>query len=126
MILVVEDDLGWETYYRKLLRGFAGTEYYRDGLAAAARLDEVAPALIILDVLLTGPTGFALLNEIQSYPELAGVPVVVVSSVGVKRRDLREYGVVATFDKATMRPRELLALVEQYVGAGGEVGDGGA
>lgn len=116
-IFVVEDDRGWEEYYRELLSGLGEVEYFYDAVAAVARMDEILPRLVILDVLLTGPTGFALLNEMQSYPELAEVPVIVVSSVDLAGADLGKYGVVAVFDKTKMRPEELVAAVSRYTGS---------
>lgn len=69
MIYVIEDDRGWESYYRRLLKR-DDVKYFHDGVAAIAEMDEEVPDLVILDVLLTGPTGFAVLNEMRSYPEL--------------------------------------------------------
>jgi CheY-like chemotaxis protein len=68
--------------------------------------------LVILDILLTGPTGFAVLNEMQSYPELAKVPVIVVSSVALPEDELVKYGVWAVFDKGDMMPQDLLKSVQ--------------
>lgn len=114
MIYVIEDDRGWEEYYRRILREFE-LKFFHDGVAAIAEMDEEVPELVILDILLTGPTGFAVLNEMQSYPELAGVPVIVVSSVKMPEADaeaLGQYGIVASLDKAEMTPRELLTKVK--------------
>ena len=58
MIFVIEDDRGWENYYRKILKSYE-MEFFHDGVAAIAEMDERVPDLVILDILLTGPTGFA-------------------------------------------------------------------
>ena len=113
MIYVIEDDRGWESYYRRLLKGL-DAKYFHDGVAAIAEMDEKVPDLVILDVLLTGPTGFAVLNEMRSYPELMDVPAAIVSSVSLNDEIAEKYGVVATFDKGKMRPGELLELVGRY------------
>ena len=71
---------------------------------------------MILDILLTGPTGFAVLNEMRSYPELANVPVIIVSSVKMPEEDavaLKRYGIVTSLDKAEMTPKELLMRVKE-------------
>lgn len=120
MIAVIEDDRGWEDYYRQLLSDY-DLKCFRDGLAAVQWMDEETPELIILDVLLTGPTGFAVLNEMQSYPELAKVPVIVVSSVRMPEKELVKYGVRAVFDKGDMMPHDLLESVQAALG---EVRDG--
>ena len=113
MIYVIEDDRGWESYYRRLLKGF-DAKYFHDGVAAIGEMDEEVPDLVILDILLTGPTGFAVLNEMRSYPELMNVPAAIVSSVSLDDDIAEKYGVVATFDKGKMQPGELLELVGRY------------
>ena len=115
MIYVIEDDRGWESYYRRLLKR-DDVKYFHDGVAAIAEMDEEVPDLVILDVLLTGPTGFAVLNEMRSYPELMNVPAAIVSSVSLGDDIAEKYGVVATFDKGKMQPKDLLDLVGRYAG----------
>ena len=114
MIFILEDDRGWESYYRRLLKG-KELAFFHDGIAAIAAMDfDEPPRLVILDVLLTGPTGFAVLNEMRSYPQLMDVPVVIVSSVSLPDDIAEKYGVVAAFDKGSMRPSDLLEIVGRY------------
>ena len=114
MIFILEDDRGWESYYRRILKG-QELAFFRDGIAAIAAMDfDEPPRLVILDVLLTGPTGFAVLNEMRSYPQLMDVPVVIVSSVSLPEDIAEKYGVVAALDKGSMEPRELLEIVGRY------------
>ncbi len=113
MIYVLEDDRGWEGYYRRILKG-CPLRFFHDGVAAIAAMDEVVPSLVILDVLLTGPTGFAVLNEMRSYPELMDVPVAIVSSVSVSDDIAEKYGVVAVLDKSTMKPVDVVELARRY------------
>ena len=114
MIFVVDDELEWRGYYERLLRDFE-VEVFSDGVAVMERMNEVVPEVLIMDVLLTGPTGFAVLHEMQSYEELTGVPVIVVSGVAVEE-DLSEYGVVRVFEKGKMLPGELLEAVKECCG----------
>lgn len=115
MILVVEDDRGWEAYYRRILTKH-DLVFCHDGIAAINEMDDVRPNLVILDILLTGPTGFAVLNEMRSYPELAEVPVVIISSIKLKEKMAEQYGVVTTFDKGELMPADVIALAEEYDG----------
>lgn len=110
-IFVVEDDRGWERYYARILKAHE-LEFFHDGVEAIAAMDDEVPDLVILDVLLTGPTGFAILHEMRSYPELMNVPVIVVSSVKIEDID-ENYGVYRVFDKAEMTPQDLLATVKR-------------
>ncbi|MBR5419344.1 response regulator [Candidatus Saccharibacteria bacterium] len=114
MIFVIEDDLGWESYYRRILKG-QKLRFFQDGVAAIDAMDlNDPPKLVILDILLTGPTGFAVLNEMRSYPELMDVPVLIVSSVALPNDVAGKYGVVAALDKGAMKPEDLLEVVKQY------------
>lgn len=115
MILIVEDDRGWEAYYRRILQGH-DLVFCHDGIAAINEMDDVQPSLVILDILLIGPTGFAVLNEMRSYPELAEVPVAIISSVKLKDKMAEQYGVVAAFDKGELTPADVIALAEEYDG----------
>lgn len=109
-IFIIEDDRGWEKYYARILKGYE-LSFFRDGVEAITAMDEIVPDLVILDILLTGPTGFAILHEMRSYPELMDVPVIVVSSVTIGEID-ENYGVYKVFDKAKMMPRDLLMTVK--------------
>ena len=113
MIFVIEDDRGWENYYRRILKQYK-LKFFHDGVAAVLGMNEEVPELVILDILLTGPTGFAVLNEMRSYPELMDVPVAIVSSVAVSGDIAEKYGVVAVLDKSTMKPTDLVELVGRY------------
>ena len=114
MIYIIEDDLGWESYYRRILKG-QDLQFFQDGVAAIDAMDlDEPPKLVILDILLTGPTGFAVLNEMRSYPELMDVPVLIVSSVALSADVAAKYGVVAALDKGAMKPEDLLEVVGRY------------
>ena len=78
--------------------------------------DRSMPRLIFLDILLDGPDGFTLLNELASYADTGRVPVVVVSSLDFDGRDLGAYGVVGILDKSTMTPDDIRYYAEAYCG----------
>ncbi len=112
MIFIIEDDRGWENYYRRILKQ-QKMAFFHDGVEAIAAMDEQVPDLVILDILLTGPTGFAVLNEMRSYPELMEVPVVIVTSVKIKDDLAEQYGVTKVLDKGEMTPQELIGAVQE-------------
>ena len=61
--------------------------------------------------MLDGPDGFTFLNELASYGDTAKIPIVIVSSLDLKNRDLTEYGVIGIIHKDTMLPED----IKQYV-----------
>lgn len=72
------------------------------------------PEMIFLDILLDGPDGFTFLNELVSYDDTAGIPIVVISSLDFRRADLESYGVVGVLKKDEMTPQEIKSYVEKY------------
>lgn len=110
-IFVLEDDRGWESYYRRILKGY-DLAFFNNGIDAVAAMDEEKPAMVLLDILLAGPTGFAVINEMRSYPELEKVPIIIVSSVKIGEID-EKYGIFQSFDKATMLPGDLIDAVSR-------------
>lgn len=112
-ILVVDD----EPAHREVLGTYlelAGydVEEAEDGSAAIAWMEQIRPDLVLLDLQMPEMDGFAVLRKMRSDPQLASVPVIMVTAMGkgsLKVRGL-ELGaddyVTKPFDKA-----ELLARV---------------
>ena len=115
-VFVIDDDRAWEDYYRRVLRGFE-LDFFHDGVAAISEMDERRPDAVVLDILLVGPTGFAVLKERRSYPEVADVPAVSVSSVEIQDDIAPQDGVAAALDKSPMTPRLLRKTVEELANA---------
>lgn len=104
-VLIVEDDPAWA----KLIRHYvseAGAES-RIVIApgqALEMIDQWKPDALVLDMLLASETGMALLNELKSHEDLAGLPIIVCSNVGVTGDDMESFGVRVVLDKSTMKP----------------------
>ena len=96
------------------IEGLTEEESDEESEGVIDRGQERLPDLIFLDVLLTGPDGFTYLNELVSYPETAKIPVVIISSLDFRGKDLSAYGVVATLDKTMMKPADIQAYVKRY------------
>ena len=81
-------------------------------------LDEISdgnlPNLIFLDVLLDGVDGFTLLNELVSYDDTALIPIIIVSSLDLGDKNLKDYGVVGVLDKSKMMPRDVKEYARRY------------
>lgn len=112
-VLIVEDDKSWSMvigHYCQSL-GYDFTVVSAPQVAMDV-IDEFAPDVIVLDMLLATETGVALLNELRSYDDLSSIPVVVCSSLSELSMDhLRPFGVSALLDKNSMEPLDFqLAL----------------
>jgi CheY-like chemotaxis protein len=117
-VLIVEDDV-WlaEQQSRVLERAGYSTVVSPHAIAAIAAIDDIQPDAIVLDVLLTGNTGFALLHELQSYGDTGGIPVVLCTNLAADMNldDVRPYGVRRILDKTVMEPDDVVAAVRSVL-----------
>lgn len=120
-ILIIEDDAFLRELVADKLRmeGYSVVETItgEDGLA---KLKEMHPDLILLDLILPEMDGFAVLENIQKNQALRDIPVIVLSNLGQKKdiesgihKGAREYLI-----KAHVSPREIAEKVREVLGAG--------
>jgi len=112
-ILVVEDDNWWaENTARTLEKLKHQVVTVSHAVGAIEVIDGFQPEALILDMILTGETGMALLHELQTYHDTSKLPVILMSSLdNLNLDDLIPYGVKRILDKATMEPGDLAAAV---------------
>ena len=121
-IFIIEDDPDFaEIYQKHLARNFTETpvRIFYNAIEANAAFSELSeeelPSLIILDVLLTGPDGFTLLNELLSYPETSQIPVLLISSLNLGQMSLQAYNVRAILNKETFTPDDFINKVQDIL-----------
>lgn len=112
-ILLIEDDLRWIDVISTTLGDMAEIRSVVSGEQAISVIDDYRPDVLILDMLLAGETGLALLNELISHPDLAQIPVVICSSVKFDEGQFDEFGVKAVLDKSTMSPEDLKFAIKE-------------
>jgi DNA-binding response OmpR family regulator len=89
-IVLLEDDRTTAALIRQILAATNITnqlDHFTSGSAAIEHLEELAvlgprPVLVVLDLWVPDVPGLAVLERIRARPELAGVPVVVLSGSG--------------------------------------------
>jgi DNA-binding response OmpR family regulator len=86
-VLVVEDDYQFSNLMVLYLRqeGFVPIQHH-SGLGVLERVREVGPALITLDVMLPERSGWEVLRAIKSDPQIADIPVLVITVVEDRQR----------------------------------------
>lgn len=121
-IFIIEDDPDFaEIYQKHLQRNFPEipVAVFYNAIEANAAFSELReeemPSLIILDVLLTGPDGFTLLNELLSYPETSQIPVLLISSLNLGQMSLQAYNVRAILNKETFTPDDFVEKVKDIL-----------
>ena len=117
-VLLVEDD-PWlaELEVNVLAQAGYRVRHSAHAPSAIAKIDEQRPDVIILDVLLTGSTAFALLHELQSYGDTKNVPIILCTNMAesLVLNDLKMYGVRRIVDKTTMQLDDLPAAVRSVL-----------
>jgi two-component system KDP operon response regulator KdpE len=83
-----------------------------DGYSAVAMAQKEKPHLIILDLGLPAGDGFAVLKNLQGYPALSSIPVIVLTARDPEGNKIRtlESGAVAFFQKPADN-EELLKVI---------------
>ena len=125
MILLVDDDADFVAINRHVLEagGYRVMACY-DSQEALAMLAGQVPDLIITDLVMKSlDAGFEFSRQIKSDPRLAGVPVIIATSVSStmgydfrpqRQQDLAAMGVDAYFDKP-IEPKALLSKVRDLL-----------
>ena len=122
-VLIVDDALVVRELERSILEG-AGYQVRTaaNGTEALARLAEAPSDLVMTDVEMPECDGFTLTEAIRAQPSLAGVPVVILTSLAdeADRRRGLEAGADAYVVKSSFDADSLLATVERLLGSAGE------
>ena len=115
-VLVVDDNTDMRDYVARLLSSRWEVEAVADGEAALASARRRRPALVLSDVMMPGLGGLGLLAALRQEPELADVPVILLSARAAG--EARVEGMDAGADDYLTKPcaaRELLARVGSHI-----------
>ncbi|MCF7845452.1 MAG: response regulator [Candidatus Pacebacteria bacterium] len=117
-ILVVEDDKFLrEMISRKLEK--EGYEVYQaiDGEKGEEKIKEVKPDIVLLDLILPGIDGFEVLERTKKDPEVAEIPIIILSNLGQKSEVERglNLGAVDFLIKAHFTPAEIVRKIKEII-----------
>lgn len=117
-VLIIEDDEWLSEQYSRILKlsGY-GVKTSSNALLAIDIIDKKIPDIIILDILLTGNTAFALLHELQSYTDTANIPIIICSNLSSNLNidELKKYGIQLILDKTKMKPDDLTSAIRSLI-----------
>jgi CheY-like chemotaxis protein len=80
LVLIVEDDPIQSQIFKIALRNDFVVETFLDGASASTRLNEVTPALVLLDLNLPGTSGRKLLAQIREDKRIANIRVILTTA----------------------------------------------
>ncbi|MDO8604633.1 MAG: response regulator [bacterium] len=82
-VLIVEDDEHISKVYEiKFAKEGIASCLVRSGEEAIPKIISERPDLILLDIMLPKKDGFSVLEDLQKNPDIANIPVVVLSNLG--------------------------------------------
>ena len=115
-ILLVEDDKFLRTILEKRLKGEnLEVDLAIDGEEATNKLLRSSYDLILLDIILPKKNGFEVLQDIHKDPNLAKIPVIILSNLG-QDEDIarsRALGVLHYFVKASTSIDQLIENIKK-------------
>jgi signal transduction histidine kinase/DNA-binding response OmpR family regulator/HAMP domain-containing protein len=117
--LVVEDEETTREQMRRLLMGEGwAVASAANGREALERLKGERPNLILLDLLMPEMDGFEFLARLRQEPDLANIPVIIVTSADLTAEDRRRLqgGVEHVLQKAASSQQELSAEIRGIIG----------
>lgn len=114
-IVVIDDDTGNNQLIQTLLSGY---EVITFGMAEEGleMIRQRLPNLILIDLRMPGMSGLEVIQIIRSDPEMAAVPIVVVTAtlVGTALQDAIDAGIDDWIIKP-FSPNQLKNIVEKYI-----------
>jgi DNA-binding response OmpR family regulator len=121
-VLLVEDDRFLRRAAEATLRqrGFTVVTA-SDGEEALRQVAAVAPALVLLDLIMPKLQGFEVLKRLKADPSTRSIPVIVLSNLG-QDSDVREamaLGATEYLVKSNLSLHELVTRVEAVLGQPG-------
>lgn len=82
MVLIVDDEYAGRETLQSILEGEGyQLEMAENGMQAIEKARELLPDVILLDVMMPGMTGFEVCQRIRSDPEIAEIPIIVLTAL---------------------------------------------
>jgi len=116
--LVVEDDALLSRVLSTYLAdsGF-NVQVVANGLEALGKAKEFKPNVILLDLILPGLDGFAVLKQLKEEATTKNIPVIVVSNLGdvADVKSVKALGADGYFIKANTRLEDIVKFAEKLI-----------
>jgi PAS domain S-box-containing protein len=118
-VLVVEDDVETAALLRAALQDRYGmTRVAHSAEEAIAAIRQSPPKIIVLDLVLPGADGIAVIDEIRDDPDLAATPIIIYSGAELdsKERALAQLGHTVFLSKLDSSPERVARRIAQLLG----------
>ena len=118
-ILIIEDEkLMIDLLQRKLSGEGYEISIAEDGEEGLAKMKEIKPNLVLLDIIMPKMGGFEVMEKINKDPELKKIPVIVISNSGqpVELDRAQKLGAKDWLIKTEFDPQEVVDKVIAQIG----------
>lgn len=117
-LLLVEDDIFiQELYHRELQKAGFTVDACANGEDALKYIAQNDYDLIMLDIMIPGKDGVAVLEDVKKNPQKAGTPVVMLTNMG--QEDIIEktktLGAAGYLIKSEYDPYQIIEEIQKYV-----------
>lgn len=105
-------------YQKKLENDGYEVDVANDGDVALAKISQVKPDLVLLDIMMPKVNGLQVLTKLKENEETSSIPVILLTNVGSSDDDVNrglELGAVAYLVKAGNRPSVVIAKVKEIL-----------
>jgi CheY-like chemotaxis protein len=120
-ILIIDDDKFFLEFYKAELSQFnMKVDFAVDGEEGLAKVAELKPDIILLDVILPVKDGFEVLAQIKQNEETKNIPVFVISSLDSEKDTdkLKQLGASAVFNKIKQLPKDVAEFINTFLNQG--------
>jgi threonine synthase len=118
-ILIVDDNDDDALLIRRLLESRKAYRLFhaRDGWEGLAMARQKRPDLIVVDLMMPGIDGFALVEELRLDPRTKGLPIIVVSAKDINPEERKRLNghIEAVIQKGSLQPRNFVDRVIQVI-----------
>lgn len=91
-------------------------EKFYDGVSAVSRAREVAPDLVLLDIMMPGMSGYEVCEELRRMPETRSVPVIILSALDRPEHKAKAFEMGARdYVTKPLQKTEVLARVRNHL-----------
>lgn len=116
-VLIVEDEMS----IVQLLTMVIAKEGYeihvcQSGRDAIAKMKEIRPHLVLLDVMLPGLDGKTVVSIMEQDEELVGIPVIITSALVESENMFKQFPQVKAFCAKPFALKDLITKVKECVG----------
>jgi DNA-binding response OmpR family regulator len=116
-ILLIEDDPFISEMYALKFKQEYDFDVANDGAMGLQKLAENKPDLVLLDIIMPKMDGFEVLQKMKTDPNLASIPVVLLTNLGRKEDEKKglQMGAIDYIVKAHFTPSEVVEKVKQIL-----------